>query len=79
MKKTLLAFAMASVFYLGLCASFSARTAAPTCGTSCGMQCGNVCVGTCYGCTEEQCDVVGRQCCDEAHAATGDTPPCEAQ
>lgn len=79
MKKKVSMLAIAFVLYLGTCGSFITKTTYAQCGASCAMVCGNRCEAVCYDCSFWNCLDVAIQCCNEAHAGTGDTGPCGVQ
>lgn len=78
MKKRLLTLVIAFLMSIGISGSFATNTTGAQCGAVCAMVCGNRCEGTCYDCTLGECIDRAIECCEGAHAATGDTGPCTA-
>lgn len=77
MRKRLLILTLAVGLSLTISVSLSTRvTYALQCGCNCMMVCDNRCQFECWDCGLAEQVAKSQECCNGAHAATGDTGPC---
>jgi len=76
MKKKMLMPVISSLVALCISVTLTTTIGHAQCGCSCWMVCDNTCQWECEGCGLVQGWRVAQQCCEQAHAASGDTGPC---